>query len=371
MACRGFWATWAAATFRSGAFFAQPSGDRSAWPGLAFALVLAAIVAPLSTLTTLLVVNGKPLALAGGVALAEIIGGPLRTLLFLYPSAGLCHVALILVGGRTQPFKQTVACFCYCSAPMAFAIVPYAGVVVAYVWSVIIFSIGLAAVHQTSAGKGVFAAVGPAIAGVALVVGLRVFVVEAFHIPAGSMAPTLQTGDHIFINKLVYRFSAPRRGDVIVFKYPEDPAKDFVKRIVAVAGDTVELRRHAVVVNGTAYPLQHVGFVTYRDGDPDEGVRMREADEFHETIEGTPHSIYQEVDSSALCRPPARFGCGEPATVPPNSVFVMGDNRDHSHDSRFWGFVPIENIKGRASWIWYSENPGGGSRWDRVGRSIR
>ena len=149
--------------------------------------------------------------------------------------------------------------------------------------------------------------------GVAVLIALflRAFVVEAFKIPSGSMIPTLEIGDHIFVNKFIYDFRKPHRGDVIVFKYPPDPSQDYIKRVVGVEGDRVEVRDGRVWVNGTSY-------------------------------------------GEANCPPGSRWGCDGPTIVPQDHLFVMGDNRDDSSDSRFWGFVPAKLIKGEAMFVWYS-----------------
>jgi signal peptidase I len=177
--------------------------------------------------------------------------------------------------------------------------------------------------------------------GVAVLIALflRAFVVEAFKIPSGSMIPTLQVGDHIFVNKFIYgvrvpftnikfgmEYRKPRRGEVIVFIYPKEPDKDFIKRIVAVENDTVEVRDNQIFVNGVGVPRSHV------DGDCN----------------------YGGVHST------------RPVTVPKDSVFVMGDNRDNSHDSRFWGFVPFDLIKGKAMIIWWSHGEPEGVRVNRL-----
>jgi len=140
---------------------------------------------------------------------------------------------------------------------------------------------------------------------------LRSFVVEAFKIPTGSMIPTLEIGDHIFVNKFIYDFRKPHRGDVIVFKYPPNPSEDYIKRVVGVEGDRVEVRDGSVFVNGKSF-------------------------------------------GEANCPPGARWGCDAPTIVPKDHLFVMGDNRDDSSDSRFWGFVPDKLIKGEAMFVWYS-----------------
>jgi signal peptidase I len=187
--------------------------------------------------------------------------------------------------------------------------------------------------------------------GVALLLALviRTFVVQAFKIPSGSMLPTLQIGDHILVNKFIYgpRFEIPltqislgqlpglrkpRPGDVIVFIWPKDRAKDFIKRVVAVGGETIEVHDRHVFVNGSPRDDPHATWATQRIGPND------------------------------------RYG---PYTVPPGYVFVMGDNRDQSYDSRFWGPVPITDIKGQALIIYWSwDGPDHWVRWERIGRLV-
>jgi len=201
-----------------------------------------------------------------------------------------------------------------------------------------------------------------------LAFAIRVFVVQAFKIPSGSMIPTLQIGDHILVSKLSYglqwptdckvlwsfppvncytsetivTFGKPQRGDIIVFRFPEDEEKDFIKRIVGLPGDTVQLKNKVVLVNGQ--PLDDKAFTQRIDP----GV-----------IDGT-------------INPRDNFG---PVTVPDGSYFVMGDNRDQSLDSRFWGYVREEKIRGRAFRIYWSWNGQGNwtewVRWERFGKAIQ
>jgi signal peptidase I len=177
---------------------------------------------------------------------------------------------------------------------------------------------------------------------------IRTFVVQAFKIPSGSMLPTLQIGDHILVNKFVYGprleipltqlslghlpgLRKPVRGDVVVFIWPKDRSKDFIKRVVAVEGQTVELRQHRLLIDGA--PVE---------------------DPYAKYVNGTT----------------AGGGFG-PATVPKDHVFVMGDNRDQSYDSRFWGAVPLEDIKGKALIIYWSwDGPDRWVRWERIGRLV-
>jgi len=179
---------------------------------------------------------------------------------------------------------------------------------------------------------------------------IRAFVVQAFKIPSGSMKPTLLIGDHILVNKFIYGVKLPywgktiipvkkpKRGDIVVFKFPEDPSKDFIKRVVGIAGDTVEIRSKQVYINQK--PLEALY-----------GVNT------------------DASEIPALLQPRDNFG---PVTVPPHSLFVLGDNRDHSYDSRFWGFVDLEALKGKAFIIYWSWNKKDfGVRWGRVGNLLR
>lgn len=177
---------------------------------------------------------------------------------------------------------------------------------------------------------------------------IRAYIVQAFKIPSGSMIPTLLIGDHILVNKFLYgtkipftdkivlEFRKPEKGDIIVFKYPENPEKDFIKRVVATAGDTIEERNKIVSVNGkpVTEPYTRHFDMHIRSG----GMDTRD-----------------------------NFG---PITVPPNKVFVMGDNRDQSYDSRYWGFVDRKSIRGKALLIYWSWDPDNWVRWNRIGRLI-
>jgi signal peptidase I len=179
---------------------------------------------------------------------------------------------------------------------------------------------------------------------------IRTFIVQAFKIPSGSMIPTLQIGDHILVNKLAYGvripfserylvdFTTPKRGDVIVFIFPEDRSKDFIKRVIGVAGDTVEVRGKKVYVNGKQIEDPYAHF----EGDDPQTAGLTARDDYG------------------------------PKTVPENHIFVMGDNRDRSYDSRFWGFVNLDDVRGKAILIYWSWDGGDRwVRWERLGSLIR
>ncbi len=206
---------------------------------------------------------------------------------------------------------------------------------------------------------------------------LRAFVVEAFKIPSGSMIPTLQVGDHIFVNKFIYglripwthiklgeNIRPPRRGEVIVFIYPREPDKDFIKRIVAVAGDTVDVKGDKVYVNGRLLPDEAIpGPCVYDDFDENSGRwHSGECIAYKEVNGGIHYTLIHDTQSMGPAPGQRTF----PLTVPPQSVFVMGDNRDNSHDSRYWGFVPYDLIKGKAWIIWYSAGQNSSVRIQRM-----
>jgi signal peptidase I len=199
---------------------------------------------------------------------------------------------------------------------------------------------------------------------VAIALLLRAFVIEAFQIPSGSMIPTLQIGDHIFVSKFAYgigipftdkkilAMAEPHRGDVIVFKYPLGPETDYIKRVVGLPGDRVEIKRNEIFINGRpmARTLSTQPPCRYNEGPRYEGVSSdRTCERWIEQLDGKVHETIYEPDRS-----PQDFG---PKDIPPGNVFVMGDNRDNSNDSRVWGTVPYDLIKGRALIVWWSRGP--------------
>lgn len=186
---------------------------------------------------------------------------------------------------------------------------------------------------------------------IVLAVIIRTFVVQAFKIPSGSMLPTLQIGDHILVMKFIYGIripfsnkvlipiTDPERGDVVVFIYPEDPTKDFIKRVIGVEGDKIEIRQKKLYINDQPVPDEHAHF--------------------------------EQQGGPFIPKPGDNFG---PITVPEHKLFVMGDNRDNSHDSRFWGFVDLDAVKGKALIIYWSWDKtkrwpiAGGTGWPRFER---
>jgi signal peptidase I len=204
---------------------------------------------------------------------------------------------------------------------------------------------------------------------VAIALFLRAFVVEAFQIPSSSMIPTLEVGDHIFVakfsygigipftNKKILEFHEPERGDVIVFKYPHDTSTDYIKRVVGLPGDSIDVRHDEVFVNGKPMPRQHVGPYRYLDRGGSGGPEEKDYELWNETLGKVRHQALQQADKN-----PSTEG---PWIVPAGHVFVMGDNRDNSHDSRRWGSVRHDLIKGRALIVWWSR----GSTDDHPGSS--
>ena len=193
---------------------------------------------------------------------------------------------------------------------------------------------------------------------VVLALFVRTFVFQAFKIPTGSMKPNLLVGDHLLVNKFMFAPTATpierallpmreiRRGDVVVFKFPEEPERDFIKRVIGLPGETLELRNQTVFVNGQALdePYAHYLFPPAGEG---------------------------QADSFDVRR---KYG---PVTVPAGHYFMMGDNRDDSQDGRFWGFLPQSYVKGRALFIYWSfdtpedGSPGGfAPRWNRLFHQI-
>ena len=177
---------------------------------------------------------------------------------------------------------------------------------------------------------------------------IRTFIIQAFKIPSGSMLETLQIGDQILVNKFIYgvkipftdgktliHVKDPQKGDIVVFKFPEDPSKDFIKRVIATEGDTVEIINKKIYVND-------------------------------KLLEGETYAVYKSNKIiPGTISPRDNI---EKFTVPENKLFVMGDNRDNSYDSRFWGFVDLKAVRGKAFIIYWSWNKNKfGVRWNRIG----
>jgi signal peptidase I len=192
-----------------------------------------------------------------------------------------------------------------------------------------------------------------------IVLLLRSFLVEPFRIPSNSMMPTLLTGDFILVNKYAYGLrlpvlntkflpiGEPRRGDVVVFKFPVDGKTDYIKRVVGVPGDEVYYRDKTIFVNGQPQGQVPVGRYTGEAS----GAVMTGAREAVETLDGVEHKTLIRQGLPDL-PPGCRVLAGGPVKVPPGHYFVMGDNRDNSNDSRCWGFVPEDNLVGKAFAIW-------------------
>ena len=199
---------------------------------------------------------------------------------------------------------------------------------------------------------------------------LRSFLFEPFKIPSGSMIPTLLVGDLILVNKFHYGVrlpvvnkkiianNDPQRGDVMVFRYPKDTSIDYIKRVVGVPGDEVSFRNQQLYLNGVAAPMEQTPPPGFYDED-----QRRYSPEFKEKLGAVEHHILLNPQSLPFYGPedkiafPFRENCrysaeGVTCKVPPGHYFMMGDNRDNSQDSRFWGFVPDENIVGKAFFVW-------------------
>jgi signal peptidase I len=175
------------------------------------------------------------------------------------------------------------------------------------------------------------------------------FFFRFYRMPSGSMQPTLVDGDR-FVIRLTH--TMPSRGDVIVFDFPEDPSKQFVKRVIGVGGDSVRLRDDGVEVNGTLIAREKLGPLRYVDHS-DAGLTLeRQGQAYRETLDGKSWRVIEDpLLHTHGCWGAVRFGCEGPVKVPDGNVFVLGDNRDNSHDSRFWGFVPVAAIHGRVFWM--------------------
>lgn len=213
---------------------------------------------------------------------------------------------------------------------------------------------------------------------VGLFLVIRAFGVEAFKIPSGSMEHTLLVGDFLLVNKFVYGpqvpftnyqlpgLRRPARGDIVVFQWPSDPTKNFVKRLIGLPGDTVAMREGRLLVNGR---VQNENYVSHTDPGFDQGSADFAWQE---------KALIRTAQASGSAAPPTRNNWG-PLVVPERSFFVLGDNRDNSSDSRYWGFVPDSLVRGQPLIVYYSYLPDTAAvapwvtriRWSRLGERVR
>jgi signal peptidase I len=184
-------------------------------------------------------------------------------------------------------------------------------------------------------------------------VGVRVTLIEAFQIPSGSMLPTLNVGDHIFVNKRARQYT---RGDVVVFLYPLDPSTSYIQRVIGVGGDVVQMNDGQLSINGRLVDRREVDTPEVA-GDPD-ATKV-----FEESFDGRAWLVTQE-----RIHGPRDFPA---TTVPPDHYFLVGDNRDNSSDSRVWGFVSQDLMLGTAMTIWMSSKPDGSIDWSRLNAPVR
>ena len=221
---------------------------------------------------------------------------------------------------------------------------------------------------------------------------LRSFVAEPFKIPSSSMRPTLVVGDFILVNKFAYGLrlpiveqkvipiADPKRGDVLVFRYPVNPSQDFIKRVVGVGGDEVVYRGKKLTVNGRPLPQVPEGSYSYV-----EGLRFETTERLRETADTGAGPKEYTIARNPQAQPvypqnvrsfPDRQNCdynddGFACRVPAGHYFMMGDNRDNSDDSRYWGFVPDDHIRGRAFFVWFNWDDITSFEFKRIGSGIR
>ncbi|HEX2877243.1 MAG TPA: signal peptidase I [Polyangiaceae bacterium] len=298
------------------------------------------------------VANQPLLTMALACGFAQLLLSPLGWLV----EVSVTHAIVRLFGGKGDG-ADTRAVVGFSSLPAVLGLLPYSGVPV-LLWAMVIKVRGLRALHRIELGSAIFAALASAasvlILPIVLALSLRFLVLEAFKVPAGSMFPSVEIGDHVFVTKATYgafEKSLPARGDVVVFEYPEPNPHaeryDYIKRVIALPGDVLEFDDSAPIINGWRVPTCKLGLATATLGNDSSPSDFEVVVEF---LQGKAYLVAFEQSRSE--------GRQGPYRVKPGEFWVVGDNRNNSSDSRAWnqgrgGGVPVDNLKGRARWLWF------------------
>jgi signal peptidase I len=373
MASRGFIATWLDATFRPRRFF--PILDESAtrigpWSFAVFVEAIGWALEPWSGLifrgVTGVSLRGLFWPLPRSLATSTIVGwsilyGILGAVSAMIAVAVESRLARILLGGNA-PFRQFVRCAAYSHGSALLSFVPIVGWMRAP-WGWVVMTIGLRRTFGRGRLRSAVAAVLPTLViGIGSALLLRIFVFEPLRHPSWSMYPTIEGGDFIFVEHLTYRMRPPRPGDLVLFQPPGNVDVLYLKRVIAVAGESVAVHTDGtVLVNGMAKE---------RSLELGQGRYVERNDFSHRTDETTCTRRTESSGANAyeICEslPLPKELTQEEVTIPAGSVYVLGDNRARSHDSRAFGAVPLQRIRGRAFFLWWRAAPGH-SPFDAIG----
>ena len=383
MTARGTLATFIAVVTKPRAFFtALGEGEAPTNVGpVRFVLLLTLVVMVAKTGVDALFMGDASSRDAASIAGAVLLT-PLFNVVALYATALLVHGALRVLRGAARPFAITLACCGFASAPLALAIMPVVGSFASLLAQIALLTYALTRAQRCGVVRGAIGAtVNPAFF-VLLALFLRLFVVEAFNVPSGSMTPTIVVGDHLFINKLAVRVvSAEERGDVVVFRFPEKREQDFVKRVVATAGDTLEVVDGRPVVNGAAADVCYVGATPWESHEAHMYVEVPHGGAPYLTL----HDHQARRDRVHVGRVVRRRGPRVPsgrvrrARGPVQSGGRRGvrDGRQPRQRLRLaqvarrrYGLgVPYADVKGRFSLVWMGLRPDGSVDTSRFGAS--
>jgi signal peptidase I len=354
-----FFSTWRQVTFSPAKFFSRPPDERprgSSWP---FALVVGAIASSGYMFWDRFFLHHRTIGFSAISGSVGLLTSPLNTLWTNSLAALGVWLGLRLLR-RRAPFREALDTVNHATAPLALMVVPLAGTVAGVILYLRALLAGLRQRHSLSFGAAFGLMGGYLAVGVAIAMAMPDYG-RSEQMPSNSMVPTITADEYFFADDLAYRFSRPRRGDVVVFASPKDPKSEYVKRVIGIAGDRITISGYEVSVNGKPLRTEMVG-----DGRPYEYEDTPAYLEYSEKVAGSIHAeeiegLRYEVLHTKPRIPDQRLDL----EVPEGSVFVLGDNRDNSLDSRHFGPVPSALVRGRASLVWLSFDHGH-VRWDRI-----